>query len=333
MRFKLGKIDYPLSKQQRASGDCQKLHSCIMEDDSRLLFLPSKGPKPAHPEDGAPFWDELLEVAYRVDMAKKKTPFSRVPKDQLSKLWPEHIFEGDTEFVAEPIKSAYNVSTAHDLAKLVEADWPTDIMNKMAGWLLSKGYKQRDLFGIGDWTPFTDGVVGLASVIGQLIHQISPTMFAHKWYHGRLRPEEAAHLWAKGEIKAPDGIDLALSKLIDKDAVAKDQSAFGVYKAPPHPSFPAMHSSVASKHLLFAVWFELDEEGFRQMRKAAYNVAVGRDFGGVHYRSDDLFGLAAGERAISIVLPKILSEMGANIEGVHEIIKAHQTDWAKGVFE
>ena len=88
-----------------------------------------------------------------------------------------------------------------------------------------------------------------------------------------------------------------------------------------------MHSAVAAVHLVMAVWFKLDERGFRECKKTAYNISFGRAFGGVHYRSDNLYGLQLGEDCAAIVLPNILEKYGIDRQVVEETISKYRTNW------
>lgn len=317
-------LKFPLTKKQVSDGKTAKCHSAILQKDKRVLVDPKDMPVQYQPEDGAEFWSEVLEVALAVKEAQKKTQFSKLSPELKDYINAASHIQGD--FLATVIRKEYRINTAYDLAMLVRADWPTDIMNKLAAWLYSQGYKEREFFDY-KYIRFTDGVVFLASLIGQLIHSISPTAFAHKYYHGKMRPNMAVHKWAKGDIDISNGLDMALTKLVNKRAIARDQNEFGIYPPPPHPALPAMHSSVASIHILMAVWFDLDKRGFNECKKVAYNIAYGRTFGGVHYRSDNLYGLELGERSSAIILPKLLSNYGIDESEVSDIISQYRTDW------
>lgn len=328
-RWNMIDLEFPLKKKDLKDDKIAPAHSPIYHKDDRVLINPADEKEPLMPEDGADFWSEFLEVATRVHYAKKKTPFSKLPKEVNESLMPD-VLDKDKPFIAEILRLHYKINTTYDVAMLVRADWPTDIMNKLAGWLYGRGYKQRDFFGYKH-TRFTNGVVLLARIIGEVIHSISPTAFAHKYYHGRPRPEQVAGAWARGELEAPSGIDAVLCNYINKEQVSADEKKFGVYPAPPHPSYPAMHSAVAAIHLIMAVWFELDEYGFDQCKRVSAAVGLGRNFGGVHYHADTLYGIDLGERSLEIVLPEIMGKHGIDKDEVKELIARYRTDWVKEV--
>lgn len=327
-RFKHGTLDFPMTQEQIDEGKLKSYHSVFLPDNERVLFHPNKYPKPLMPEDGASFWSDFLEVVVRVDHARKKTTFKNLPEELKKELMPEGVFS-DNDYLPEVFKSVYGIKSTYDLAMLVKADWPTDIMNKAAGWLYSKGYKERDFFS-HKYTRFTDGRVLLARLIGEVIHEVSPTCFAFKWYYGRPRPQEVAQAWAAKTIDAPKGIDVAIANMIGnkRQAIAKDSNKFPMYPHPPHCSLPAMHAAVAAIQILMSVWFKLDDYGFSQMKKVGACTSLGRDFGGVHYRNDSLFGMKLGEDCVAVILPKLLEKHGVkDVDMVKEVIAEHRTDW------
>lgn len=323
-------INFPLTEKQYNDEDLLK--GCVqpfLPSDDRVVLHPKDYLAPFHPEDGADFWAEFAEVALRVNQAKKKTKFEDMPDELKSELMPEGIFN-NSEFLSDTLKRSFKIRTAYDLAKLVEMDYPTDIMVALCKNLMRKKYKLRNLFP-NKGMPFTDGIVLVARLIGEIIHRVSPTAFAFKYYHGKLRPQMVAKLWAQGKLDASKGFDVLITSLLNdssKKEIALNEGLFPLYLAPPHCSFLAMHASLASMQLLFAVMFELDEAGLEECRKTGYGIALGRDFGGVHYRSDSLYGLHIGEEAFAKIFPKMLGELGADVQEIEGLIKENRTNWA-----
>ena len=168
--------------------------------------------------------------------------------------------------------------------------------------------------------PFLLSLVALAS-------QVALTAcWYQKWVvHRRLRPEEyagrvEAQLAGRASFPLP-------SELLDSDALAEARRWNGtallsqVYPegAPTHPSYPAGHAVIAGAcatvlkacldetHVVPAP-VEASEDGLKltpyrgapltiggELDKLASNIALGRDFAGVHWRSDGAAGLELGE--------------------------------------
>ncbi|MCU1350737.1 MAG: phosphoesterase, partial [Acidobacteria bacterium] len=148
----------------------------------------------------------------------------------------------------------------------------------------------------------------------------------HKWIvHRRVRPEELGghlHFTLAGKNDVPFHPDLLGSK-----ALPLTKARFGTHLlaqsypegCPPHPSYPAGHAVFAGacmtvlKACFAESWVmpssvvptrdgtalepykgaELTVGG--ELDKLAENIAISRDFAGVHWRSDGIEGLALGE--------------------------------------
>ena len=173
-------------------------------------------------------------------------------------------------------------------------------------------------------------LINLLAVVAQLAFRAS---WFQKWQvHRRLRPEEASgrvHHHLGGRASYPLHRDL-----LDSAAVAATEARQGslllcaAYPegSPIHPSYPAAHAVVAGAcvTVLKAFFDESylvpepveatpDGRALRPYRgaplnvgdeldKLASNIAIGRDFAGVHYRSDSIAGLALGEELALAVL-------------------------------
>lgn len=290
-------VSYPLTKEQIV-GTKQAIHSPTFPEDKRVLIDPSTIAKPSYPEDGDIFWSELAEVAIRVEIAKRKTRIGAVPKDLDDALMPKVLRGG--KFISRTFEKKLGVRTYFDGAQEVKADWPTHILKNLAELLLGDGAKIRRIFKKDfEATEFTDGVVLFSRLLAKVIHEVSPTAFAVKWYYGRPRPEEAANAWAKGEFEVSPFMNTILNKHINKEAVAKNALNFPVYQCPLHPSYPAMHASLSGLSIIFGILFELTESQLMEVKRTAANIALFRDYGGVHYRTDSLVGLDIGEKIIA----------------------------------
>lgn len=154
----------------------------------------------------------------------------------------------------------------------------------------------------------------------------------HKWLvHRRLRPEELG-----GRVEAVARLGAAFPfdrRLLDSLAAARVFAAHQSYLlpqaypagAPLHPAYPAGHAAIAGAAVtvlkamfderfpvpapveatadgraLRPVTADLDVGG--ELNKLAANISLGRDFAGVHYRSDGIAGMRLGEQvAISVL--------------------------------
>ena len=170
----------------------------------------------------------------------------------------------------------------------------------------------------------------------------------HKWaVHRRLRPEEYGgrvenHL--EGAASYPMHDDLlnspVLNKVHDKwgSYLLGQQYPEGV---PPHPAYPAGHATIAGActTMLKAL---MDEDAILQtpmvsngdgtqlldytgdvltvggeLNKLASNVSIGRDFAGVHWRSDSIVGMTLGEEVAINVLRDLRYGYYEEFEGFH----------------
>lgn len=157
-----------------------------------------------------------------------------------------------------------------------------------------------------------------------------------KWLvHRRLRPEEYAgrvevHLQKLAEMPLPDAV-------LASAALEETRKRFGTVLlpqaypegCPTHPSYPAGHAAIAGacatvlkacldeSHVLpepvvasadglsLQPWKGADLTVSGEFDKLASNVALGRDFGGVHWRSDGVEGLRLGEEVAIRVLEEL----------------------------
>jgi len=147
-----------------------------------------------------------------------------------------------------------------------------------------------------------------------------------KWLvHRRLRPE----MYGGRLHNQINGVkDYGLpAELVNSDAIAQTHANFGTYflpqafpeGSPTHPSYPAGHATIAGAcSTVLKAFFEeslpipnpvvATRNGDRldsyngtltigdEINKLANNVALGRDWAGVHYRSDGVDGLEVGEQ-------------------------------------
>ena len=147
-----------------------------------------------------------------------------------------------------------------------------------------------------------------------------------KWLvHRRVRPEGYG---GRLHFQMTGAKDYGLpTEIMDCEAVARTHDRYGTYflpqafpeGSPTHPSYPAGHATIAGACCTILKAF-FDEDGLipdpvvasrdgselepyngaltigGEINKLANNVALGRDWAGVHYRSDGVDGLIVGEQ-------------------------------------
>ena len=164
------------------------------------------------------------------------------------------------------------------------------------------------------------------ALVGGVVDNAKHATWYHKWLvHRRARPEKYGGL-VEVHRNRDRTYPFLNDALLDSTAVARTESANGTALlpqgypegSPTHPSYPAGHSvfigaSVTVLKALFDTSHELDRtvrvtsDGTQtetnatltvggELNKLASNHAFGRDFAGIHYRSDGREGHLLGER-------------------------------------
>ncbi len=157
-----------------------------------------------------------------------------------------------------------------------------------------------------------------------------------KWIvHRRIRPEEFA---GRVEIHLRKSIEMPIhASLFSSSALEETRRRFGsallaqAYPegCPTHPSYPAGHAAISGacatvlkacldeSHVLpepvvasqdglsLQPWKGADLTVGGELDKLASNIALGRDFGGVHWRSDGAEGLKLGEEVAIRILEEL----------------------------
>lgn len=190
---------------------------------------------------------------------------------------------------------------------------------------------------------------GLLNVIDWLGRATSAAMraaWANKWYvHRRLRPEEMG-----GRVhntKANSAPAVVHRSLLESSAVAVTFEKFGSWLLPQaypegsplHPSYPSGHSVVSGACATVLKAFFQDDglvsdcvlssadgtelvpyaEGLTiadEIDKLAWNIAMGRDFAGIHYRSDLTAGFALGEQVAVSLIQDLVYELPENFDDI-----------------
>jgi len=179
-------------------------------------------------------------------------------------------------------------------------------------------------FGFG-----TFGGPHVLSLVTEVATRALKAMWFQKWYvHRRLRPEEFGglvhnHLTGAADYPVDD-------EILDSKAVEKTFSKYGSYLlpqafpegSPTHPAYGAGHATVAGACVtVLKAWFDEsfifpdpivpNERGTKlipyngpdadsltiggELNKLAANVAFGRNFAGIHWRTDYSESLKLGE--------------------------------------
>lgn len=173
--------------------------------------------------------------------------------------------------------------------------------------------------------------------------------WVQKWLvHRRLRPEAfggAVHQSKAGALNYP-----IHESLLNAEAVAETFAQTGTYflpqaypeGSPVHPAYPAGHATVAgacsailkaffNENALLDGCVEASADGlslipcdpsFRpaigaEVNKLAFNIAMGRDWAGIHYRSDASWGMRLGEEVAISILHDLRGTFTEEFDGFH----------------
>lgn len=167
----------------------------------------------------------------------------------------------------------------------------------------------------------------VSSLLGAVAQRATKAVWFQKWgVHRRLRPEA---MGGRAHVRQTQGADYPLHpQLFESEALARTYATTGTYLlpqayaegSPVHPSYSGGHAVVAGA-CITVLKAHFDEswvlpapltptaDGSRpvsytggpltlggELNKLAANVALGRDFAGIHYRSDSLESLRLGEQ-------------------------------------
>jgi len=192
----------------------------------------------------------------------------------------------------------------------------------------------------------TFGISHLCYLVGSVANRALKTAWFNKWLvHRRIRPEAMS-----GRIhhtKTGRKAYLVHNNVLDSHALEESFRRHGSFLlpqaypegSPTHPSYPAGHATIsgACATMLKAFFDESAEipgpvrvnadgtnllayEGPAltvggELNKLAANISLGRDFAGVHYRSDGIEGLSLGEEVAIHVLRELMLTYNEQFEG------------------
>lgn len=162
----------------------------------------------------------------------------------------------------------------------------------------------------------------LTDLAGWAIRRIGPVNFGIKWFAGRARPEEVAWKIATGEIDTADGVPEDLVTMIASMEIGSPYE-FTAYPegSPNHPSWPAMHSAGSAASIWLPLVLNLSEEQICQVKLLDWAISYARTVAGVHFPTDNTFGLNLGQALLAEYLPTFLAEtygMAGQTEEQHQ---------------
>jgi hypothetical protein len=192
----------------------------------------------------------------------------------------------------------------------------------------------------------TFGAPHICCLLGRACEDALKAAWFQKWLvHRRLRPEEfggRVYQTKAGTAQYPVHADLLNSAALNNTLVAN-----GTYLLPQafaegcplHPSYPAGHATVAGAcAAMLKAFFDETElvtdcvsasaDGLSlapfedialtvggEVNKLAFNIAMGRDFAGIHYRSDAEVGFRLGEDVAIAILQDLVETFTEDFSG------------------
>ena len=224
--------------------------------------------------------------------------------------------------LAEWVHYDFLYQAFHNAALILLNQSPESILNTNPYWNPTNPYKtSKVMTGFG-----TFGAPHVCSWLGRVTTAALQAAWYQKWsIHRRLRPEEFGgllHATLTRAARHPIAPDL-----LGSAAVAGAYQANGTYLLPQafpegcplHPAYPAGHATVSGAcSVVLKAFFDekavvtdtvvANTDGTAlapytnealtvggEINKLAWNIAMGRNFAGIHYRSDAMAGFALGE--------------------------------------
>jgi hypothetical protein len=247
---------------------------------------------------------------------------------------------GRGPFGSNKVAGPSYVKNGRDISAVVHSDFPYQIYLTAAQWLLANNAPLNPgnpYLVTPNQSGFqTFGGPHILDLMGELANQALKAVFYQKWFvHRTLRPEEYGGLVQRSITKVASYP--VHGEVLNSQAVAHTFVKYGTYLlpgaypegGPQHPSYAEGHGAIAGACCTaLKAFFNEDfvipspvvasDDGQSLLRyegrdageitvggeldKLASNIGLGRDFAGVHWRSDSLQGILLGEAvAISIL--------------------------------
>jgi hypothetical protein len=253
---------------------------------------------------------------------------------------PKYIYNGRA--LAEWVHYDFLYQAFHNAALILLNQSPETILNVNPYLNPLNPYKSSKVE-----TGFvTFGGPHICCLLGRACEDALKAAWFQKWcIHRRLRPEEFGGRVHQSKMNAtPYPIH---SDLLNAAALTQIFSANGTYLLPQayaegcplHPSYPAGHATVAGacSAMLKAFFDEtqlvtdcvtasadglslspFDDVALTvggEINKLAFNIAMGRNFGGIHYRSDAEVGFRLGEDVAIAILQDLVETFTEDFSG------------------
>lgn len=252
--------------------------------------------------------------------------------------------DAETERQSEP----RYILTGRDLATYVHTNVPYQMFLGAALIMLEDGVAYDPGNPLADseaQSAFLDlGAMSVTGDVTGVLHCVQRFNWYSKWVvHRRLRPETfggRVHLDRAGEASFPfhDAVrdSVAVDRVEQEYGTALLPQAYPE-GSPTHPAYPAGHAGIAGACAgVLKALFDMDDTLERTVRptpdgqslepldqelnvedeltKLQFNNALGRDFAGIHYRSDGREGIRLGERVAAAYLNARVASMA--VDGV-----------------
>lgn len=265
---------------------------------------------------------------------------------------PQLRYIHDGRSLAEWVHYDFLYQAYHNAALILLNQTPDTILNTNPYLNPTNPYKTTKVeTGFG-----TFGAPHICCLLGTVTEAALYAAWFQKWQvHRRLRPEAfggLVHQTKSGAESYPIHADLMNSAALP--AVFSANAAFngasnGTYLLPQsfpegsplHPSYPAGHATVAGAcSVMLKAFFDETQivtdcvvasaDGLSlqpytgsaltvggEINKLVFNVAIGRNFAGIHYRSDAEAGFLLGEEAAIAVLQDMVDTYAESFQGFH----------------
>lgn len=305
---KAGEVVYPLTDKSKLSAEA--VDPCLPSGHGVTVHPRELGAPPA--PDSEAFAMELAQVARMRIACLRREPLSRYAS----------------------LPRLFQNMTMDEACEAVHRDAPNYWSGRLAQQFLDEGapINPRALPAqVG--AAFVNRNVLVHSLCGAMAFAVARSSFAAKWYYGQIRPEEAMASVRTGAIHVDKETRRTIERLhtMVGYAVGGDPALATAYPegCPMHPSYPAMHSAISCSSVYLPVVLDLTEAQVEEARRLDYCVAWFRTLAGVHYLSDNVAGLALGQRCVQQDLPELLSRAtGASAAAVRSEAKRYEVDWS-----